>query len=55
MPDEWIDKLAIAGPPEDCLRAIQRLVSAGADTVVLVPLPDRDLGELDLFSRYLLS
>ena len=54
MPDEWVDELAIAGPPEDCRRAIQRLVEAGADTVVLVPLPDKSPDELDVFGRYLL-
>jgi alkanesulfonate monooxygenase SsuD/methylene tetrahydromethanopterin reductase-like flavin-dependent oxidoreductase (luciferase family) len=54
MPDEWVDELAIAGPPADCRRAMHRLVEAGADTVVLVPLPDKGLDELDVFARYLL-
>ena len=54
MPDEWVDELTIAGRPEDCRRAIRRLVDAGADTIVLIPLPDKGLAELDLFVRYLL-
>jgi len=54
MPDEWVDELAIVGTPEDCRRAIHRLVDAGADTVVLVPLPDKSPNELDLFVDYLL-
>jgi alkanesulfonate monooxygenase SsuD/methylene tetrahydromethanopterin reductase-like flavin-dependent oxidoreductase (luciferase family) len=37
----WIDKLAIVGRPEECIEAIHRLVKAGADTVVLVPLPSK--------------
>jgi alkanesulfonate monooxygenase SsuD/methylene tetrahydromethanopterin reductase-like flavin-dependent oxidoreductase (luciferase family) len=54
MPDEWIDQLNVVGPPEACAAAIGRLVEAGADSVVLVPLPDKDLAELDLFAGRLL-
>lgn len=55
MPDEWIEQLAIVGTPEECALAIRRLVDAGANTVVLVPLPDKSLDELDLFARHLRS
>lgn len=55
MPDSWIDQLAIAGTPQDWRAAIDRLVEAGADTVVLVPLPDKDPQELDRFARYFLT
>ena len=54
MPDEWIDQLTVAGPPEVCAAAIGRLVEAGADSVVLIPLPDKGLDELDLFAGRLL-
>lgn len=54
IPDEWLDKLAIVGNPESCVQAIHRLVEAGADTVVLVPLPGKSLNELDIFARHLL-
>jgi alkanesulfonate monooxygenase SsuD/methylene tetrahydromethanopterin reductase-like flavin-dependent oxidoreductase (luciferase family) len=49
-----IDQLAITGTPEDWALAINRLVEAGANTVVLVPLPGKDLEELDLFAHLLL-
>ena len=52
-PDAWIEELAITGTPEDWTVAIDRLVEAGADTVVLVPLPDRGSEELELFARHL--
>jgi 5,10-methylenetetrahydromethanopterin reductase len=55
MPDAWIDRLAVVGTPEECRLAIRRLASAGADTVVLVPLPDKDLDEVDVFARHLLD
>jgi alkanesulfonate monooxygenase SsuD/methylene tetrahydromethanopterin reductase-like flavin-dependent oxidoreductase (luciferase family) len=55
MPDEWVDQLAIVGTPEECALAIGRLVDAGANTVVLVPLPDKSLDELDRFARHLRS
>jgi alkanesulfonate monooxygenase SsuD/methylene tetrahydromethanopterin reductase-like flavin-dependent oxidoreductase (luciferase family) len=54
MPDAWMDQLAIVGTPQDCDAAIRQLVEAGADTVVLVPLPDQGVDELDVFARSLL-
>jgi len=53
MPDKWIDQLAVAGSPEDWEMAIRRLVEAGADTIVLSPLPDKGLDELEVFARHL--
>ena len=55
MPDAWIDRLAVLGTPEECRLATRRLADAGANTVVLVPLPDRNLDELDLFANHLLT
>ena len=54
MPDEWIELLNICGNPEDCVQAIGRLVDAGADTVVLAPLPGEGWDELRIFSDRLL-
>lgn len=55
IPDEWLDKLAIVGKPTECVQAVQRLVAAGADSVVLVPLPGKSLSEVDVLARHLLS
>jgi len=54
IPDAWIDQLTIAGTPEEWELAIRRLVEVGVNTVVLVPLPDKGLDELDVFARHLL-
>lgn len=54
VPDAWLDKLAVVGRPAECVQAVHRLVEAGADTVVLVPLPGKSLSELDIFARHLL-
>ncbi len=51
MPDEWIDHLSIVGTPDACKIAIRRLVDAGANSVVLVPLPGRGVAELDAFTK----
>ena len=51
--DAWIDQLAIAGTPKDWRFAIDRLVALGVQTVVLVPLPDAGLDEVDIFARHL--
>lgn len=54
LPDEWITKLAVAGTPAECARSIQRLAEAGTDSVVLVPLPDKGVDELDILAQHLL-
>jgi alkanesulfonate monooxygenase SsuD/methylene tetrahydromethanopterin reductase-like flavin-dependent oxidoreductase (luciferase family) len=54
MPDDWVEQLSISGTPEECVGAIGRLVDAGANTVVLIPLPDKDLHELERFASRLL-
>jgi 5,10-methylenetetrahydromethanopterin reductase len=54
MPDEWIDALSVTGTPENWQLAIDRLVEAGADTVVLLPLPDKGVDELDVFAQHYL-
>ena len=54
MPNEWIEQLSISGTPEECVKAIGRLVDAGADKVVLIPLPGKDLQELERFASQLM-
>lgn len=51
--DEWIDQLAIVGTQENWELSISRYVETGADTVVLVPLPDKGLDELDIFANHI--
>jgi len=55
MPDTWTDQLSIAGTPEETKSAVHHLVEAGADTVVLVPLPDKGVDELDVFAQHFLG
>jgi alkanesulfonate monooxygenase SsuD/methylene tetrahydromethanopterin reductase-like flavin-dependent oxidoreductase (luciferase family) len=37
--DEMVDRLAVAGSPDDCARGVARLLEAGADQVVFFPFP----------------
>jgi 5,10-methylenetetrahydromethanopterin reductase len=53
MPDEWLDAFAAAGTPEQVAAGVQRVVDAGADSVVLQPL-NGDPAGLDEYVRYLL-
>jgi len=46
MPDAWIDDLAVAGDPEECAAKIGRYLDAGADTVVLSPMPPETAPEM---------
>jgi 5,10-methylenetetrahydromethanopterin reductase len=47
MPDEWLNRLAVVGTPEECAAAIRALGEAGAHAVVLVPpTPDVDPDQL---------
>ena len=50
MPDAWIDQLAIVGTVEDWKIAIDRFVEAGANSVVLVPIPGKSIEELEIFA-----
>lgn len=48
LPDAWLDELAVAGTPQDCRAAIERLGAAGADCVVLIPPLAEPLAQLAL-------
>jgi 5,10-methylenetetrahydromethanopterin reductase len=51
---EWVSELSVTGTPEDCTKAIRRLAEAGADRVVLVPLPDEVEQQVTLLGREIL-
>lgn len=40
MPPEWLEDLAIVGDPDECAEKLNRYFEAGADSVVLMPMPD---------------
>ncbi len=49
MPDEWLDAFSAAGTPEQAANAIQRLMAAGADSIVFQPLS----GDPDCLDEYI--
>lgn len=53
MPDKWLDQIGVFGTPDQCVAAIGRLAEAGADSVVLFPLPGQDPSFLDELAQYL--
>lgn len=55
MPDAWIDALTLVGTPDDWQAAIAQFAAAGIHSVVLVPHPDSDTTELDVFAQQLAS
>jgi alkanesulfonate monooxygenase SsuD/methylene tetrahydromethanopterin reductase-like flavin-dependent oxidoreductase (luciferase family) len=55
MPDAWLDLLAVCGTPDQGAAAIERLYSAGADSVVLVPFVEGDpLAQIEMMARDLM-
>ncbi len=47
LPDDFVDRFAIAGPVEHCVGRLSELIDAGAERLVLVPgSRDADQGEL---------
>lgn len=55
MPDEWIDELVVAGDPSDVIERVDRLLQAGATSVVLSPVnPQTSREELRLVSESVL-
>ena len=53
MPDEWIEQLTVAGTPQDWRLAIDRFVEIGAHSIVLVPMPDAGVDEVEKFALHL--
>jgi len=52
MPDQWLEDLAVAGDPDECASKLRRLLDAGADSVVLFPMPvDRAVEVVELTAR----
>lgn len=49
--DEAIDRLAVAGTPEDCARQLRRLALAGADSAVLQPLLGHEAEQMTMAAR----
>jgi alkanesulfonate monooxygenase SsuD/methylene tetrahydromethanopterin reductase-like flavin-dependent oxidoreductase (luciferase family) len=39
MPEEWLDDLAIAGTPDECVEKLRAYFDAGVDAITLVPCP----------------
>jgi alkanesulfonate monooxygenase SsuD/methylene tetrahydromethanopterin reductase-like flavin-dependent oxidoreductase (luciferase family) len=55
MPDDWLDWLAIAGEPGDCIEGIKNMFAAGATSVVLCIVPSNELAtQLEFFGREVL-
>lgn len=46
MPEQWLEDLAVAGDPDECAEKIRRLLDAGADSVVLFPMPSERSEEM---------
>jgi hypothetical protein len=42
MPDEWVRDLGISGSREDAQVSIDHLATAGADSIILTPMPEWD-------------
>jgi alkanesulfonate monooxygenase SsuD/methylene tetrahydromethanopterin reductase-like flavin-dependent oxidoreductase (luciferase family) len=53
MPKAWIDSLTIAGTPQDWKLAIEQFANRGVHSVVLVPLPEAGLDEVEKFAHHL--
>lgn len=53
MPDEWIEQLTVAGTAQDWRLAIDKFVELGAHSIVLVPMPDAGLDEVEKFAQHL--
>lgn len=46
MPELWLDDLAVIGDPDTCAARIERLLAAGADSVILFPMPHQRAEEV---------
>ena len=53
IPNEWIDQMALIGTPADWQRTIEQFLAAGADTIILMPLPSMGLDQVERFAMNL--
>jgi alkanesulfonate monooxygenase SsuD/methylene tetrahydromethanopterin reductase-like flavin-dependent oxidoreductase (luciferase family) len=53
MPEEWVDAFSASGTPDQVIDSIQRVIEAGADSVIFQPL-DGDQDCLEEYIRYLI-
>jgi 5,10-methylenetetrahydromethanopterin reductase len=53
MPDEWLDHIGAFGTTDQGLAAVERMAEAGADSVILFPLPGQDPSFLDSLEAHL--
>lgn len=53
LPDEWVDRLTVSGPPEAARRRLVEQRDAGVSTAVLIPAGPDPLGTLDGLARVL--
>jgi alkanesulfonate monooxygenase SsuD/methylene tetrahydromethanopterin reductase-like flavin-dependent oxidoreductase (luciferase family) len=53
MPDKWVDAFSAAGTPEQVIDSLQRLIDAGADSIIFQPL-DGDRACLEEYAQYLM-
>ena len=55
MPRQWLEALAVIGEPEECAAKILGFFEAGADSVVLMPMPpERALDVVELAAKEVL-
>jgi 5,10-methylenetetrahydromethanopterin reductase len=55
IPERWLDEVAVAGTPEECVARLNRLFAAGADAVALWLFPtDRAVEVAELTARKVL-
>jgi len=53
MPDDWIEQLTVAGTPQDWRLAINKFIALEAHSIVLVPMPDAGVDEVEKFAQHL--
>ncbi len=53
LPDEWIDQLALVGPPAAVRDRLAGLRAAGAGHLVMSPVGDDPVGEISQLARAL--
>lgn len=46
---DWAGQLGVAGTPAECVQAVERLAAAGADSIILLPLPGEEGSQVQRF------
>jgi len=52
--DDWIDRFALAGTPDECLDKLRVFTKLGVNEIILLPITQSSVNLIQIFGRAIL-